>query len=173
MLKSSEKIFDVAILLELVGKSFSCLPGSGLPMPNSTHLHKFTKSTDNNSPFTDTDHEETFCYCREGKHGEIIGCDSQTLYKWFHLSCLRLNSTLKCKIWFCPDCPKLPEFNKKMLTKLNIVPSYKWGNFLIVRFNLYDNHLTGKAGLAGHVVMHLRSGNVSKWRTKAWKVQRV
>ena len=48
-----------------------------------------------------------YCYCNEGEHGEMIGCDNKSCpYKWFHLDYLRLQSLPKSKMWYCPDCRK-------------------------------------------------------------------
>ena len=34
-------------------------------------------------------------------------------YQWFHLTCLKLRTPPKGKIWYCPDCRKLDRFARK------------------------------------------------------------
>jgi len=57
---------------------------------------------------------QTFCYCNGPEAGEMIGCDNQDCtIEWFHLRCLKISpdSIPKGK-WYCPNCKKLPKFNK-------------------------------------------------------------
>ena len=52
--------------------------------------------------------DETFCYCQQGEHGEMVGCDNPNcMYQWFHLECLKLKTFPKSHKWYCPDCRKL------------------------------------------------------------------
>ena len=38
---------------------------------------------------------------------------------WFHLTCLNINRVPKGK-WYCPDCQKLPEFNRSKKRKIDV-----------------------------------------------------
>ena len=45
-----------------------------------------------------------FCYCKQPDFGTMIGCDNiQCTIGWFHLDCLKLESTPDGQ-WFCPEC---------------------------------------------------------------------
>ena len=57
---------------------------------------------------------QTYCYCQGPEYGDMIGCDNpKCLYEWFHLTCLKMVTQPKSKLWFCQDCQKLPEFRRK------------------------------------------------------------
>ena len=39
---------------------------------------------------------QTYCYCNGPEEGEMVGCDnSNCVYRWFHLKCLKLNALPK------------------------------------------------------------------------------
>ena len=49
-----------------------------------------------------------YCYCRGPDIGDMVGCDNaECSYKWFHLSCLKLQTFPKSSIWYCPECRKM------------------------------------------------------------------
>ena len=65
------------------------------------------------SDTTDSDHscdpahnDDRFCYCREERDDQLIGCDGDNCsIEWFHMKCLRIKRVPKGK-WYCPDCRK-------------------------------------------------------------------
>ena len=62
---------------------------------------------------------QTYCYCNGPEEGEMVGCDnSNCVYRWFHLKCLKLNALPKSKFWYCPDCRKHPDFQRKRKKKM-------------------------------------------------------
>jgi len=68
---------------------------------------------------TDGDSEKMYCYCKGPEYGEMVGCDNPgCVHEWFHLSCLNMVHQPKSKYWYCPDCRKLPEFQRKKIKKL-------------------------------------------------------
>ena len=97
--------FAVGILPELLGKFYSRPTMNSLPSPSEP-------------PSEPTSGQVVpafkYCYCHEDKEGEMIGCDNpQCLYEWFHFSCLKLSSKPKTRLWYCPECRKLPQFSRK------------------------------------------------------------
>ena len=59
------------------------------------------------TPETHAQEVDKFCYCREGKSGDMIACDNETChYQWFHFACLKLTAAPATKRWYCPDCQK-------------------------------------------------------------------
>ena len=63
--------------------------------------------------------EYLYCYCKEDKGGEMIGCDNSKCSHglWFHLTCLKLKTTPRSKKWYCPNCRTLPQFTCKRARK--------------------------------------------------------
>ena len=54
-----------------------------------------------------------YCYCN-GPEGEMVGCDNPNCAsKWFHIKCLKLESLPRTKYWYCPDCRKHSECQRK------------------------------------------------------------
>ena len=96
--------FKVEILPELLGKFFS--------RPQTTQNPSEVSLSHCDTTVDETDSTRVkYCYCQEEKEGEMIGCDNPLCqYEWFHFECLRLTSKPKSKLWYCPDCRKLPEF---------------------------------------------------------------
>jgi len=58
--------------------------------------------------------EYTYCYCKEDKGGEMVGCDNLNCLHglWFHLECLKISKPRTSK-WYCPNCRMMPEFSRK------------------------------------------------------------
>ena len=53
---------------------------------------------------TDAADEGTWCYCKESKGGDMVGCDNPKCgIRWFHLSCLQMDAVPRGK-WMCPTC---------------------------------------------------------------------
>ena len=93
-LRKAEKFFQIAIIPELLGKWYS--RESSLCIPCIENI-------------TDCDEEDSgkWCYCQEPLGGAMIGCDNPSCpIKWFHKSCLRMDSDPEGK-WICPTCHRL------------------------------------------------------------------
>ncbi len=83
-------LFENSILPELLGKFFSRPPEAKIPSVSLELVN------------------QVYCYCRGPEAGDMVGCDHKGCpYKWFHLSCLKLKTFPKSKVWYCPDCRKL------------------------------------------------------------------
>jgi hypothetical protein len=116
----SEIFFRTAILPELVGKFYSRLPGTGIPTISSTILNDNSSNKAGaceNVP-SSSNNEETWCYCNQVESGNMVYCDNENCdIKWFHFTCLKLSNEPKSKLWYCPDCRKLPEYSRKRIKK--------------------------------------------------------
>lgn len=114
-------IFITSILPELMGKFHSRTSSvqSGVePQEPDQSVTSFSLNKDT-SVNTGNDELLTYCYCKGPEEGEMVGCDnSECVYRWFHLKCLKLNSLPKSKFWYCPDCRKHPEFQRKRKKKM-------------------------------------------------------
>jgi hypothetical protein len=48
--------------------------------------------------------EETYCFCRLGSFGNMIGCDNEECpIEWFHYTCVGLTEPPRGS-WYCPTC---------------------------------------------------------------------
>jgi Histone-lysine N-methyltransferase NSD-like, PHD zinc finger 1/Inhibitor of growth proteins N-terminal histone-binding len=48
--------------------------------------------------------EQTYCYCKQISHGEMIACDNEDCaIEWFHFKCVGLKRQPKGK-WYCDEC---------------------------------------------------------------------
>ena len=93
-LRKAKKFFQTAIIPELLGKWYS--RESSLCIPCIENI-------------TDGDEEDSgkWCYCQEPLGGAMIGCNNPSCpIKWFHKSCLRMESDPEGK-WICPTCHRL------------------------------------------------------------------
>ena len=81
------------MLPELLGKWYKC---KQCPKVQSPSLSAQTEEEDSG----------TWCYCREDKGGEMIGCDVKSCeITWFHLYCVEMSpSSVPCGKWLCPTC---------------------------------------------------------------------
>lgn len=110
----AEHFFRSAVLPELVGKFYTRLPGSGLPLQPAPS----TSASNEDSACASGSKEDTWCYCDQVEFGDMVCCDNENCdIKWFHFECLNLKNKPKSKCWYCPDCRKLPEFSRKRLKK--------------------------------------------------------
>ena len=121
--------FEVAVLPELLGRWFSRPPerismNNCESLPNSVPACFENNTLDSSSPTTSGANRDDiepnsnayspgmhgtdkYCYCQQGKHGKMIGCDNDSCaYQWFHMECLKLKSFPKSSKWYCPDCWK-------------------------------------------------------------------
>ena len=102
--------FDVAVLPELIGRWFS-RPTEHIPI-NSASCSQSTQTPD--TDMNEAEETKMYCYCRQGEHGRMIGCDNVSCdYQWFHLDCLKLKSVPKSSKWYCPECRKLHKSKSK------------------------------------------------------------
>ena len=106
-LPKAKLLFENGILPEILGRWFS--------RPPDAAVASTSRSTNQVSVVLE-DHK--YCYCQEGEHGEMVGCDNDDCsFQRFHLSCLHLTRPPKGKIWYCPDCRKLDKFMRKSKCK--------------------------------------------------------
>ena len=106
-IQKSEHFFKVCILPELLARWYS----REEVMPTQTTLAT-TSLTANG--------EYIYCYCKEDRGGEMVGCDNTDCLhgKWFHLYCLKLKCAPQSRKWYCPNCKTLPQFSRKRSKKL-------------------------------------------------------
>lgn len=104
--QKSEHFFKVCILPELLAKWYS----REEVMPTQT-ARAFTSLT--------TSGEYLYCYCKEDRGGEMVGCDNGECQhgSWFHLYCLKLKCLPQSTKWYCPNCRTLPQFSRKRSKK--------------------------------------------------------
>ena len=110
--RKAKNFFEIGILPELLGRWFSRPPEqimSSLSTPSDLPPHSTFETASTSSHGTCL----KYCYCQEGEHGQMVGCDNPGCpYQWFHLECLRLKSIPRSKSWYCPDCRKHEKFKK-------------------------------------------------------------
>ena len=115
MARKADHFFRTAVLPELVGKFYTRLPGSGLPLQP---VASTSADNDSNKTSTSCGTEDRWCYCDQVEFGEMVCCDNENCdIKWFHFECLNLKNKPKSKTWYCPDCRKIPEFSRKRFKK--------------------------------------------------------
>ena len=120
MLSEPKCYSKTQILPELIGRFYSRTHQSSSnecsgSNTQATTVTSPTTSDDSNSEFEDY---TKYCYCQGTKDGEMVGCDNpKCTYQWFHLICLHLDAAPTSKYWYCPDCRKLPQFQRKMKGK--------------------------------------------------------
>ena len=110
----AKEFFFRGILPELIGRWFSrptpTTQGTQLD-PESPLVPEASQSTTTVSESANGSSNDSpplrICYCREGEHGQMVGCDNEDCpYQWFHLDCLKLKAFPKSKTWYCPECQK-------------------------------------------------------------------
>ena len=107
-----QPFFTTAILPELMGKFYSRTSDEQLLVTRPP-----SRPT-SSSPEADEPSSPTYCYCNGPDEGRMVGCDNPSCrFGWFHLDCLGLKTEPKAKQWYCPDCRKLPNFQKKKKKK--------------------------------------------------------
>ena len=101
-IKKSNHFFELCILPELLAKWYS----REEVMP--AQIAKASVPTARDGVYM-------YCYCKEDKGGEMVGCDNKECEhgQWFHLPCLRLKRPPRAGKWYCPNCQKLPQFKRK------------------------------------------------------------
>ena len=89
--QKADKFFSLAVMPELLGKWFTREQTALVPLFDSTMND-------------DNDDDGTWCYCRQIKGGNMVGCENKCCkIKWFHMECLMMTEPPKGK-WLCPDC---------------------------------------------------------------------
>ena len=77
-----------------------------------------TRNSTFQSSSIDTEKDSgTWCYCKNEKGGEMIGCDNKSCqFQWFHIECVGMSdSTIPKGKWLCPTCHAI----KHNITKPN------------------------------------------------------
>lgn len=117
---SVKLFFETSILVELLGKFYTRTSKQTISTPSQEASCSEASSDTRNVEEDLVDgesndiSEQLYCYCQGPEEGEMVGCDNNScLYKWFHLSCLKLKSLPQSKFWYCPDCRKLPKLKKR------------------------------------------------------------
>ena len=94
------KFFKLCVLPELVGKWYT--HQRDLPMVGEVQELEAVEIDDGR-----------WCYCKSAKGGEMVGCERrQCTIKWFHLSCLKMETVPTKKSWICPTCISTKKSNK-------------------------------------------------------------
>ena len=108
--EKTEVFFKTAILPELLGKWFSRpSENSVITLPGPSTSVEEAPSTGNAT--------EVYCYCRGPERDDMVACDNPSCpYMWFHFDCLKITAPPRNKLWFCPECRKLPQFARKRKT---------------------------------------------------------
>ena len=102
--------FKTAILPELQGKWYS------RPSENAVITLSGPSTSAEEGPST-SNATEVYCYCRGPERDDMVACDNPSCpYMWFHFDCLKLTAPPRSKLWFCPECRKLPQFACKRKT---------------------------------------------------------
>ena len=103
---NAEKFWKLCIPPELLGKWYT--RETNLQVQSSS-LHTRTEEDSG-----------VWCYCRENKGGEMIGCDGKACsIKWFHVDCVGMSSSSVPRgKWLCPTC-HTNKHKKKKLAKHN------------------------------------------------------
>lgn len=94
---------QMAIMPELIGKFFSH------PSPLSQNPEKKTSQP------TTVNVVKLYCICRKPETDNMVACDNENCaLEWFHYQCMKVTAkTLPKGKWYCHDCAKLPQFQKK------------------------------------------------------------
>ena len=133
-----KRFFEVAVLPELLGRWFSRPPerismncgslphpvlatsetntvDSAAPTTSRANLGDIETKSNTDSP--DMHGTDKYCYCQQGEHGKMIGCDNDSCaYQWFHMECLNLKNFPTSSKWYCPDCRKLHKNKNKCIS---------------------------------------------------------
>ena len=103
-----ESFFRLCLLPEVTGNFYS---------RTKTVLYSMDNTVVNNPNNDESDSQKLYCYCKSEEFGEMIAYDSITCsIEWFHVKCLHLSKTPNGK-WYCPDCQKLRDRNKRLRRK--------------------------------------------------------
>ena len=103
-----KSFFRLYLLPELTGKFYS---------RTNTVLYSMDNAVVNNPNNDKSGSQKLYCYCKSEEFGELITCDCITCsIEWFHVKCLYLSKIPNGK-WYCPDCQKLRDRNKRLRRK--------------------------------------------------------
>ena len=101
-----ESFFRICLLPALTGKFYSI---------TKTVLASMDNAVVNNNDKSNS--QKLYHYCQSEEFGEMIACDSiMCNIEWSHVKCLHLLKVPKGK-WYCPDCQKLRDRNKRLCRK--------------------------------------------------------
>ena len=98
-----ESFFRLCLLPEVTGNFYS---------RTKTVLYSMDNTVVNNPNNDESDSQKLYCYCKSEEFGEMIAYDSITC----SIECLHLSKTPNGK-WYCPDCQKLRDRNKRLRRK--------------------------------------------------------
>ena len=57
---------------------------------------------------------DSICFCRKPADNDVITCSNvECPYVQFHTSCFSLCAAAIPKLWYCPQCCRLPQFKRK------------------------------------------------------------
>ena len=102
-LEKAERFFKLCILPELTGKWYT----------HSREVVVASSVEDQSSGNVDEADDGSWCYCKESKGGEMVGCECKSCpIKWFHLSCLEMTAVPVGR-WLCPSCYVLTKKGKQ------------------------------------------------------------
>lgn len=91
-LTKAEQFFKLCVLPELTGKWYT-----------QSRCEIVPASSQQQDQFDEED-DGSWCYCKESKGGEMVGCESKSCpIKWFHLQCLGMTA-IPVGRWLCPSC---------------------------------------------------------------------
>ena len=109
--------FDTSILVELLGKFYTRVTkptqyvSAQASCSELSNVQDLDGSVENE---TDSNTVQLYCYCQGPEEGDMVGCDNPSCtFQWFHLKCLKLKSLPQSKLWYCPDCKKLPDLKRR------------------------------------------------------------
>ena len=107
----AQTFFKTCILPELLGKWYT-RPSRAVqrdPQGSSVATAETSDSDSNGHQLVDN----KYCYCGGPEEGTMIACENEDCaIEWFHTDCLMIDTIPRGK-WYCPDCRKLPKFNRK------------------------------------------------------------
>ena len=111
----AQTFFKTCILPELLGKWYT-RPSCDIRAVKTDQIPGPSGANDTSTALQ----ERKYCYCGGPEEGRMIGCDNEDcIIEWFHTSCLKINDIPRGK-WYCPDCRRLPKFNRKKCAFLDL-----------------------------------------------------
>ena len=104
---------DTALIEEPIKKAKRFFALCILPEPAGKWFTRTKETCEAEVSDTDEQDEGRWCYCRESKGGDMVGCDNpKCAIKWYHLSCLQMETAPRGK-WMCPTCHPIKKLKRK------------------------------------------------------------
>ena len=127
----AQTFFKTCILPELLGKWYT-RPSCDIRAVKTDQIPGPSGANDTSTALQ----ERKYCYCGGPEEGRMIGCDNEDcIIEWFHTSCLKINDIPRGK-WYCPDCRRLPKFNRKKVCISTIII------LMLLHVQIYSNGTT-------------------------------